>query len=166
MSVSYALPGSSAQYELRAAHEKKATSTKVNCGCAATKLLSCSRDVEIVATQDSRSRKPATFRKLKDRSSLTSSSSREREEGERAQPEGEVPVTSTSMTKARPKAPAIAYVGFDAREHAHPAPRSPPGPRTKPSWEIRGHRASKGARGDPAPPPAVRARWTWEAASG
>ena len=74
------------------------------------KLLSFSCDVEIVATHESSSRKPATFRKLNDRSSLTSSSSRNDRNVNMHRPN--VRSTSTSATKARPKAPAIAYLGL------------------------------------------------------
>jgi hypothetical protein len=108
--VSYARPGASAQYELSTAQLRNAISTNVNCGCAAMKLLSCSRDVEIVATHDNSSRKPATFRKLNERSSLTSSSSRNDRKVNAHSPK--VRSTSTSITNASANAPAIAYFGL------------------------------------------------------
>ena len=128
------------------------------------KLLSCSRDVEIVATHESSRRKPATFRKLNERSSLTSSSSRNDRNVNAHSPK--VRSTSTSITKASPNAPAIAYFGLmpatDAHQDRERRPRMP-------------YHAQSGRSGDAAPaqragvpglPPAVRARWTWEAASG
>ena len=62
-------PGASAQYELSSAQVRNSTRMNVNCGCAATKLSLLSLRVEMWASHETISRKPATFRKLNDLSS-------------------------------------------------------------------------------------------------
>ena len=82
----------------------------VNCGCAATKLSLLSLRVEMWASHETISRKPATFRKLKDLSSVTSRSSRKDRNVKAHRPN--VTSTSTTATNASPNAPAIAYFGL------------------------------------------------------
>ena len=89
----------------------------VNCGCAAMKLLSCSREVEIVATHESSSRKPATFRKLNELSSLTSSSSRNDRNVNAHSPK--VRSTSTSIDEREPERAGDRVLGVDAGDDAH-----------------------------------------------
>src|SRR3954465_13392059 len=74
------------------------------------KFVSFSREVETDATQDRRSRNPATFRKLNELSLETSSSSRNDRNVNAHNPK--VRSTSTSITNASPNPPASAYFGL------------------------------------------------------
>ena len=123
--------------------------------------------VEMWATQETSSRKPATFRKLNDLSSRDQQQLEERQERERAQAEGQV--HQHDHHEREPEGARDRVLGVDAGDHAHQD-------REHHESQVPGRsragraRAAVPPQGAGAPlagrRPAVRAAWPSRAASG